>query len=374
MRTEAEVSQPDGTELWYRIEYRTAQDLHAMVRGLRTKEQLVRPVPLEPVNKTKSAYIRERVSAEHAPGFPESELGAANKDKDRARPVTTASADPVANLLAGFKDPGPRKSKDAMYRPPPGVQRSSATTTATANPWDPVMPCLPSTSSSSNGIERTQTLGSNAPPPAPEPLGARPAAPLPLAVGRSSTTTVPIRSASPPPRRGRGETMAAAQAVAHEPHVAFNTTSQNPLEACFDPAPGQCDYARHPLDPYRDPLMSDTGAVPRGGFASFRPIVWPAGTFKVYLVVDTRERNRGEGGRRIEVAHLLKTRAGVRADGKMLPLGDMIWVARRIDPVSGEPLSNGDHDVVLDAIVERKTWEDLTSSIQDGRYHSQKVR
>lgn len=51
---------------------------------------------------------------------------------------------------------------------------------------------------------------------------------------------------------------------------------------------------------------------------------------------------------------------GVRCETRQLPLGDMLWIARRRDDPTSE--------VLLGYIVERKTASDLASSIIDGRY------
>lgn len=50
---------------------------------------------------------------------------------------------------------------------------------------------------------------------------------------------------------------------------------------------------------------------------------------------------------------------GVPCETRQLPLGDMLWVARRED--------NPTSEVLLGYIVERKTASDLASSIVDGR-------
>ena len=42
----------------------------------------------------------------------------------------------------------------------------------------------------------------------------------------------------------------------------------------------------------------------------------------------------------------------------MLPLGDMLWIARK-----------GRVEVCLDYILERKTADDFAASLMDGRYH-----
>ena len=55
---------------------------------------------------------------------------------------------------------------------------------------------------------------------------------------------------------------------------------------------------------------------------------------------------------------------GVRCETRQLPLGDMLWIARRRDDPTSE--------VLLGYIVERKTASDLASSIIDGRYANAK--
>ena len=50
---------------------------------------------------------------------------------------------------------------------------------------------------------------------------------------------------------------------------------------------------------------------------------------------------------------------GVPCETRQLPLGDMLWVARRKDDPTSE--------VLLGYIIERKTASDLASSIVDGR-------
>ena len=122
---------------------------------------------------------------------------------------------------------------------------------------------------------------------------------------------------------------------------------------------------RHPLNTVRDHQSST-----KYRFDPFEPITWAAGSFEVILLVDTREiggsRVGGAGQRTSFVARLEDI--GVACEVRMLPLGDMIWIARRTGR-DGET-----EEIVLDAIVERKRLDDLCSSIKDGRYTDQKVR
>ncbi|BGO91146.1 hypothetical protein NBRC10512_005760 [Rhodotorula toruloides] len=355
-RDEAETSQTDdGADLLFRIEYRAAQDLHPMVRGLKKVAHLTRSEPL-PGGMTKSGYIRERVSNLIAPGFPQ-KIRAAAAATNGAEKEKAIEADPMSSLLGGYKAPE-KRSKEAMYAAPPQVRHlggagadlgtkrgatSVANVLARFNPTaaagiadDP--PVAPAASSSRLPTHRP--------------------APAPAAVGSS-------------PKRPR---LSASSILADAPRATSSTSTQKPLFASFDaPAASFAASAsnggpvinRHPLDPVRDHVSSTSYT-----FTPFSPIVWPAGSFRVYLVVDSREGTR-EHGKRVELCEKIE-REGVRVDGKMMPLGDMIWVAKKVDPATGRP--TGGDDVVLDAIVERKRLDDLCTSIIDGRYVGQKFR
>lgn len=58
-------------------------------------------------------------------------------------------------------------------------------------------------------------------------------------------------------------------------------------------------------------------------------------------------------------------KAKILFEVRSLKVGDFAWIARC-------KLTN--KELVLPYIVERKTLEDLSSSIKDGRYHEQKVK
>ncbi|GAA5964575.1 hypothetical protein JCM3765_005241 [Sporobolomyces pararoseus] len=378
LRSEAEVSQPETGQLYYRIEYRTAQDLHPMVRGLWNPSILNRSIPIPP-DKTKSAYIKERVSNEFAPGFPESSFNNHQivKEKDKRSSFISSSStsnDSVSNLLAGYKDSGPKKRKDEMYKPPPEVRRLGAI----IDLFEPVTHSLPTTTTMAANLKRpnpsTHTHG--------EPV---------VVVGgfaSSSSSSQPlsfssrIRASSPPPpppplpqtiplRRTTTATSSNSDRTSTTPLIQ-TTSSQNPYQASYDPPPGSQIINRHPLDPVRDYLPSSSSSPNTSFPTSFKPIIWTKGTFKIYLIIDTREGTR-EMGKRIELCEKMSRDYNIKVDSKMLPLGDMLWVARKIDSKTGKPLQ-GVQDVVLDAIVERKRLDDLISSIMDGRYLGQKIR
>jgi ERCC4-type nuclease len=136
--------------------------------------------------------------------------------------------------------------------------------------------------------------------------------------------------------------------------------------------------------------------------------------WEVLMLLDNREvKNRGE--REFFASHLQSK--GVNVEVRVLPLGDIMWVARRVPTASGGGASGalsspfGDFDdysgyggaaggasaaaaggkkagsggpiiatgkgfeeYPLGYIVERKEVADLAASIIDGRYHEQKVR
>ncbi|KDN44739.1 hypothetical protein K437DRAFT_247592 [Tilletiaria anomala UBC 951] len=102
----------------------------------------------------------------------------------------------------------------------------------------------------------------------------------------------------------------------------------------------------------------------------FEPVIMPAGSFSIHLLIDTREvRARGQQPSRAnDFAQSLQA-MGILAESRALPLGDAVWIARRKDGGKGE-----EDEAVLDFIVERKRLDDLNSSIKDGRWREQKFR
>lgn len=306
-RDEAEVGQEDGSrEPIYRIEYRTAQDLHSMARNVQRQGPLVRSTPL-PGGATKSGYLRARVSNPTAPGFP-----------DKAGKVAPAAPvedrDSMSSLMGSYRPP-PKKDKEAMYAAPTDIRRSGPDYAAPAP-----RPPIPSTSSSA----------------------AKPAAPIarpqPPVASRPPAAAIP-----PPPART----------------TFIRSRGSSPTPVCYDPPPGG---VLHPLA-----LVRPQPPLSSYNFQPFSPVVLRPGTYKIFLIIDTREM--GGKSSRTEFVEKLREQ-GVNVDRRMLPLGDMIWVARPQDAF-GQLDPNG--DVVLDVIVERKRLDDLCTSIIDGRYTSQKV-
>ncbi|KAF7321979.1 ERCC4 domain-containing protein [Mycena kentingensis (nom. inval.)] len=97
-------------------------------------------------------------------------------------------------------------------------------------------------------------------------------------------------------------------------------------------------------------------------FPEFTPRVLRAGTYRVKMLLDHREK---VGINRHQLRDKLVSK-GIRfVDLAALELGDIAWVA--------EDIRTGEH-FVLDVILERKRLDDLVGSIKDGRFHEQKHR
>lgn len=365
-RDDAEVSQEDITlNTIYRIEYRSRQDLHKMAAGVLRKSNLVRAAPLSG-GPTMSGYIRERVSNATAPGFP---------DSAPSKPVEVPS-DSMADLLAGFRPPK-KVAKDAMYAAPSDVRRLGSDATAQGHASASLLAAekreaeARAAKAYAAHVAATRTgPSSGADSPDVAPIRAREAPATsnfrPAPIPSTSKTPAPRPEPRPAPRPAPSNLLkppSPAQRFAARP-LSRTTSSQNPLAASLDFSDALGPLVnRHPLDPVRD-HVSTANFVPH----PFTAEILRPGSFKVVLIVDTREIGTSKSKRTEMVDEL--TKVGVEVDRKMLPLGDMLWVARRVD-ASGRP--TGKDDVVLDAIVERKRLDDLCTSIKDGRYTEQKV-
>jgi crossover junction endonuclease MUS81 len=88
--------------------------------------------------------------------------------------------------------------------------------------------------------------------------------------------------------------------------------------------------------------------------------VFRAGSYTIYLILDTRER----GGKSREGIRDDLRNNGVLVEVRPLELGDVAWIAK--DPATGR-------ECVLDVVLERKRLDDLVGSIKNGRFHEQKV-
>ncbi|CAD6184184.1 unnamed protein product [Caenorhabditis auriculariae] len=84
---------------------------------------------------------------------------------------------------------------------------------------------------------------------------------------------------------------------------------------------------------------------------------------QVVLIADSRE-HRNSNRKKSVVEHLVTNNAHIRVDMRALSVGDYLWVTKKVDG----------SELVMDWVVERKTWQDLHSSIRKGRYDEQKDR
>ncbi|KAJ5888161.1 hypothetical protein N7495_008202 [Penicillium taxi] len=101
------------------------------------------------------------------------------------------------------------------------------------------------------------------------------------------------------------------------------------------------------------------------------PIALPPGSFKIQLILDTREV-RTSTDRDYIANELLKQ--GITVQVRALELGDAMWVAKCNDSTFLSRHGEEGDEVMLDWIVERKRLDDLIGSIKDGRFHEQKFR
>ena len=108
--------------------------------------------------------------------------------------------------------------------------------------------------------------------------------------------------------------------------------------------------------------------------ARYEPIVVPANSYSVELIIDTREvRTRTD---RDYILNELANR-GIHCESRAMELGDMLWVARIHNPAIKTRLEHSDvefPEIVLDYIIERKRLDDLEASIKDRRFTEQKFR
>lgn len=71
---------------------------------------------------------------------------------------------------------------------------------------------------------------------------------------------------------------------------------------------------------------------------------------KLLLIIDARENVDRGGSRKINITQHLDKLGVVCYESRPLSVGDYLWVLK---------LENGKDEMVLDYIVERKTWDDL---------------
>ncbi|KAJ3246272.1 Crossover junction endonuclease mus81 [Chytriomyces hyalinus] len=132
----------------------------------------------------------------------------------------------------------------------------------------------------------------------------------------------------------------------------------------------------------RQPFAPDTASN-----QPFRNLSFAPGEFEIILLLDTREVKNG-ANRSFFYDGLVNR--NVKVEQRMLELGDVMFIARPktngwLSEAWGQSESfvlmgicstgqyHGDDEIVLEYIIERKTMDDLVSSIKDGRFKEHKV-
>ena len=99
----------------------------------------------------------------------------------------------------------------------------------------------------------------------------------------------------------------------------------------------------------------------------FEPVIIPKDSFEIVMLLDQREVKSRSDPEAICRALLKK---GVNVERRTLLLGDVSWIARRLQP-------HGDEydEISLSVILERKRLDDLVASITEhrSRFTIQKV-
>lgn len=126
------------------------------------------------------------------------------------------------------------------------------------------------------------------------------------------------------------------------------------------PSPKEIKYLRakhNAIDKWSHPISASRNSVAEG-------LVW-----KVLLVVDVREPKH---------EHIVSkcSMSGIPAESRHLPIGDMLWIAQglRKHRVCGDNALTVEAELLLGTIIERKTTDDLVSSLFGTRYMEQRLR
>lgn len=207
------------------------------------------------------------------------------------------------------------------------------------------------------------------------------AADLPVSIKTQILATLP---SAPKRSRPSAQTQVAPKRQAEAGDMACSRAPQQAL-ADVRPAGGSGGASQRP--PLHPMFQDAVAGIKRVGSQAGCGVVVDD-SWEVVLLLDTREvRTRSD--RDYIASHLMAS--GVKVETRMLPLGDMVWVARP-SVVPGLRRKGGDaasvssqrsaasakaawaHEWLMDVIIERKRLSDLSSSIQDGRYEDQKRR
>lgn len=96
-------------------------------------------------------------------------------------------------------------------------------------------------------------------------------------------------------------------------------------------------------------------------------VIFPPGSFKIYLLVDTQETSGTSKTKKDVYDEIIMelNALSVNYEIRHLKIGDYAWICRHDET---------QQELVLPYIVERKRMDDFGASIKDGRFHEQKFR
>jgi len=330
-RTEAEsaMSEANNSTL-VKIEFRSAQSRHTLAKYIEKKQRNGITMP-GPEGPTEFGFIPRAKVPSKATGFPV---------KKGPRVSNGAKEKAIADLMDGQKTKN-AVDRSAIYKMPSQPQTKSSD--AAPMNEENRQPSSGNFSYAANSDEEAEQIER-------------------------------VRRASAADARQLREQAATSRAQAAKKDAKATTTTALPKVVIDPPAasttkvPARASTAATKVIP----ASSNLGASSRpmfqrnisnivkeySAFDVSQAIIMKPGEFNVKLHVDDREKG------------YKKYFSPEEATFGVLGLGDIIWVAERINP-TGLPEND---TIVLDAVVERKTLPDLVDSVKTGRYDQQKVR
>ncbi|TPX64868.1 hypothetical protein CcCBS67573_g08294 [Chytriomyces confervae] len=171
-------------------------------------------------------------------------------------------------------------------------------------------------------------------------------------------TSVPLPTNTNPKSMVDGTNLSShTQAAQYSSNNRLSKSISNLSEDSSEPA-SQLSHASSKWQPFAPDTASNK---------PFRNLSFAPGEFEIILLLDTREVKNG-ANRSFFYDGLVNR--NVKVEQRMLELGDVMFIAR--PKTNGQ--YHGDDEIVLEYIIERKTMDDLVSSIKDGRFKEQKFR
>ena len=190
------------------------------------------------------------------------------------------------------------------------------------------------------------------------PIGGGPASSTTTTMMNGSGAEAPTRAVRKPKakkKKATGEaTNATATSICNETEdAASSSVKEDAYEKAKQEAIAKWSH------PIRNTITTSTSTT-----STKDGLVW-----KVLLLVDNREQ---------KCEHILSkcSMSGIPAEERVLPIGDMTWIAQglRKERVNGKVQTTVQVELLLGTIIERKTTEDLVSSLFGTRYMEQRLR